>query len=206
MQLVFIHGWAFSPDIWLPIQQNLPGQSFTNVDLGYFQHPATLVNTLPDNALYIGHSLGVLWALEHVYKKMSGLVSISGFDCFYQHVPAKNIALMKYGIKKNTNIQLASFARQCGLGIQPAHAVTQKETLLDGLNTLSKSDCSKQRKELAIPILPLASTDDAIVSASMTEKIWKDYNIQWNENGGHILPLKEPEWCALHISNFLKQL
>ena len=33
----------------------------------------------------------------------------------------------------------------------------------------------------------------------MSEAIWGSGNIDWSESGGHVLPLRHPEWCARHV-------
>ena len=50
--------------------------------------------------------------------------------------------------------------------------------------------------------LALASRDDAIVPAAISEAIWKETGIVWSPDGGHVLPLRHPRWCARHVLEF----
>jgi hypothetical protein len=40
----------------------------------------------------------------------------------------------------------------------------------------------------------------------MSEAIWRSDNILWSDTGGHVLPLKHPEWCANHVLDFAHAL
>ena len=66
-------------------------------------------------------------------------------------------------------------------------------------------DESGARAELACPMLALAARDDEVVPQAMSEGIWSD-NIRWSDTGGHVLPLKLPEWCANHVLDFAHAL
>jgi len=55
-------------------------------------------------------------------------------------------------------------------------------------------------------MLALASRDDTIVPPAMTESIWRDTNIVWSNDGGHVLPLRHPRWCARHVLEFVHAL
>ncbi len=199
MQFVFVHGWGFSPKIWHPLQKLLPNDDITNIDLGYFDSPPSSLSNLPENALYIGHSLGVLWILENAFNKMAGLVSISGFDCFFKYIPEEILEQMQSKLIQKPALQLASFQRQCGIKGKIHFSNIQQNNLLEGLQTLMTKNCSASKEKLTIPLLCLAAKDDKIVPQSMTKNIWNKRPIEWSNNGQHILPLERPEWCLKHI-------
>ena len=67
-------------------------------------------------------------------------------------------------------------------------------------------DAPKAKQELACPVLALAARDDAVVPASMSEAIWETPGIIWSPDGGHVLPLRHPRWCARHVLEFANAL
>ena len=62
------------------------------------------------------------------------------------------------------------------------------------------------KTKLACPTLALAARDDAVVPQAMSEAIWGSDTIRWSETGGHVLPLKRPQWCARHVFDFAHAL
>jgi pimeloyl-[acyl-carrier protein] methyl ester esterase len=66
-------------------------------------------------------------------------------------------------------------------------------------------DARKAREALSCPVLALATQDDVIVPPSMSEAIWGE-RIIWSPDGGHVLPLKHPDWCACHVLEFAHAL
>jgi pimeloyl-[acyl-carrier protein] methyl ester esterase len=54
-------------------------------------------------------------------------------------------------------------------------------------------------------VLALAARDDAIVPPAMSQSIWRERLI-WSPDGGHVLPLRHPQWCARHVLEFANSL
>jgi pimeloyl-[acyl-carrier protein] methyl ester esterase len=54
-----------------------------------------------------------------------------------------------------------------------------------------------------LPIKVLASRDDQIVLRKMTLDIWRKHSIKWVDDGGHMLPITQSDWCTEHIKEFL---
>ena len=92
--------------------------------------------------------------------------------------------------------------------LSPSHPpeALNVERLDEGLGWLMDWDESKARAELACPTLALAARDDEVVPQAMSEAIWGSDTIRWSETGGHVLPLKHPEWCANHVLDFAHAL
>ena len=206
MKIVFVHGWGFTPDLWQPIQENLVSHELISIDLGYFGSPPSPISSLPDKALYIGHSLGVMWILNHAANKLSGLISINGFDCFYRYVPKKVLQKMEKGIERDSELQLNAFYSQCSAIKITIPSPPDRDNLLKGLSDLSNLDLRQKKMSQKRPISVLASCNDLIVPETMTQKIWDTSNITWSRSGGHLLPLTQPEWCSLHIKDFIAKL
>ncbi|MDQ2105428.1 alpha/beta fold hydrolase, partial [Azospirillum isscasi] len=58
------------------------------------------------------------------------------------------------------------------------------------------------REALAGPALALAGAQDPIVPPAMTEQALSGIDTAWHPEGGHLLPLTAPGWCAERIAAF----
>lgn len=210
MHFVFVHGWGFSPAIWREVIGNVGNAEVTLVDLGFISGGPEAAAAWPSEAIAVGHSLGLLWLLHRAGEvetpPFRGLVSIQGFDRFCPHVPASRVAGMRRGLRRNPYQVLEAFWRGCGAEPFASPEALNVEQLDQGLGWLMDWDESRARAELACPTLALAARDDAIVPAAMSEAIWSSGNIRWSETGGHVLPLKHPQWCARHVLDFAHAL
>jgi pimeloyl-[acyl-carrier protein] methyl ester esterase len=180
------------------------------VDLGFIAGGPKAAAQWPSDAIAVGHSLGVLWLLHRARQEghapFRALVSIEGFDRFCPHIPPSRVAGMRRGLRRDAYQTVEAFWRGCGTELfAPADALNV-ERLDEGLSRLMDWDESKAKAELACPILALAARDDAIVPQAMTEAIWRSDTIRWSDTGGHVLPLKHPEWCASHVLDFAHAL
>lgn len=206
MELVLVHGWGFHGGIWKALSERLSDRHHGLVDLGFVRDGPKGIGTWPDNAVYVGHSFGLLWLLKHGPKNMRGLVSIAGFDCFHIHGDTVALADMKAGLERNPGAQMRSFWRACGLDKPIEPATPDPATLKAGLDWLGAWDARAERAALDCPILALGSADDAIVPGPMSEAVWQGQDLRMRETGGHGLPLTEPDWCAAEITRFLDAL
>lgn len=203
MHLVLVHGWGFNASIWAPLIARLPGADTTVVDLGFVGEGARADDQdWPEDAIAVGHSLGVLWLLKHGNGQFRGLVSAQGFDRYCPHVPKSRVIALKRGIDRDPAGTMAAFWRSCGApGFAPPEALNA-DRLREGLDWLIQWDAEVARKSLRCPVLSLATRDDVIVPPAMTETIWGKENVVWLPEGGHVLPFEFPEWCATHVLEF----
>lgn len=206
MDIVFVHGWGFHGGIWAPVSDRLSRQAHGLVDLGFVRDGPKGIGTWPDNAVYVCHSFGLVWLLKHGPKRMRGLVSIAGFDCFAAHGDMTAVKEMKAGLERNPVAQLRLFWRACGLERPIEPATPDPATLKAGLDWLATWDARDERAALACPVLALASADDAIVPSAMSRAIWEGEDVRLSPTGGHALPLTRPDWCAAEIKRFLDAL
>ncbi len=202
--IVFIHGWGFNGSIWREISAYLPDISRSSIELGFVGEAARGPQVIPDNAIIVAHSLGVLWALRHLPKQPAGLVSICGFDRFSPPVPRGDLLIMKRGLKKNQMVQMSHFWRACGVAPFAQAEQLNQSALIEGLDGLMNWDARKQLENLTCPVHVLAALDDEIVSKRMACDIWGEEKINWSKNGGHGLPLTHPKWCADQIKQFVE--
>jgi pimeloyl-[acyl-carrier protein] methyl ester esterase len=211
MHFVFVHGWGFNPRIWRDLTGYMRNSEVSFVDLGFIEGGPKAAATWPGDAIAVGHSLGVLWLLHRAGEAGSalpfrGLVSIQGFDRFCPPIPASRVAGMRRGLRRDPGQTLEAFWRGCGTEPFAPPEALNVERLDEGLGWLMEWDETRTRAALACPILALAARDDAIVPQAMSEAIWRSDNILWSETGGHVLPLKHPEWCANHVLDFAHAL
>jgi pimeloyl-[acyl-carrier protein] methyl ester esterase len=205
MRLVLVHGWGFHAGIFADFIGHLEGAEVTLVDLGFVAGGPKGASEWPEDAIAVGHSLGLLWLLERGRGRYRALVSIQGFDCFSCHVAPSRLAALKRGLEREPAGTLQAFWRSCGASGFALPEALNVARLDEGLDWLMTWDATKARKELACPVLALASRDDVIVPPSMSEAIWGE-NIIWSPDGGHVLPLKHPRWCARHVLEFAHTL
>ena len=211
MRFVFVHGWGFHAGIWRDLIAHLPGEAEVSlVDLGFVAGGPEGSSDWPSDAVAIGHSLGFLWLLHRAGERASSpatasfraLVSIQGFDRFCPPIPLSRVAGMRRQLKRDAGATLGAFWRACGTEAFAPPSALNIDRLDEGLGWLMDWDFRGMKGRLDCPTLALAARDDGIVPEVMSEDIWGRTNIHWSQSGGHVLPLKHPEWCARHVLDF----
>jgi pimeloyl-[acyl-carrier protein] methyl ester esterase len=206
MHFVLVHGWGFHAGIWADVIGHLGGAEVTLVDLGFVAGGPKGEVEWPADSIAIGHSLGLLWLLERGHGRFRALVSVQGFDCFSCHIAPSRIAGLRRGLARNPGETLQAFWRACGASGFAWPDALNAARLDEGLDWLMHWDARAAKAALDCPVLALAARDDVIVPASMTEAIWSETGILWSPDGGHVLPLKHPLWCARHVLEFADAL
>lgn len=208
MDFVLVHGWGFNAGIWDELRNKMGSKARLNeFNLGFIRGGPENAGNWPENAIAIGHSLGVLWLLHHKKQhNFKALVSIQGFDRFCPHIPPSRVERMRRDLAADAASTMGRFWRACGT--QPFAPLESfgLERLDEGLGWLLDWDETETKANLDCPLLALASRDDAIVPPSMSSAIWGEETIVWSEGGGHVLPLSRPEWCAQHVLDFAHDL
>lgn len=198
MDIVFVHGWASGAFIWDSIIDEFKDHNCHTVNLGFIGKEEIAI---PEGKFIgIGHSLGGPWLLKHYPEQMIGFISIASFNCFYQHVPQQILRSMRKNITKDMTAQLIDFWKHAGLDDPRSFKNLNLDKLIKGLNWLSQWDIDIPSN---LPVKSLASRDDQIVSEKMSQYIWNDYDIQWIDKGGHMLPLTQSKWCIEEITKFI---
>jgi pimeloyl-[acyl-carrier protein] methyl ester esterase len=210
MHFVFVHGWGFNAALWRDVVDNMPASEVALIDLGFIAGGPKASTDWPNDAVAVGHSLGLLWLLHRTSEEggapFRGLVSIQGFDRFCPHVPAARVNGMRRALRRDAAQMLDGFWRGCGAEPYAPPEALNIGRLDEGLGWLLDWDETGARSTLACPTLALAARDDAVVPPAMSEAIWAGGNIRWSETGGHVLPLKRPDWCADHVLDFAHAL
>jgi pimeloyl-[acyl-carrier protein] methyl ester esterase len=206
MHFVLVHGWGFHAGIWADFIGHLDGAGVTLVDLGFVAGGPKGSSEWPADAVAVGHSLGLLWLLKHGQERFRGLISIQGFDCFCCHIAPSRVQALKRGLEREPHGSLQAFWRSCGAAGFALPEALNVARLDEGLDWLMHWDAREAKDDLTCPVLALASKDDAIVPPAMTEAIWQASDIVWSEDGGHVLPVRHPRWCAHHVLEFARAL
>ena len=110
---------------------------------------------------------------------------------------------MKKNIAKDITAQLQDFWHHAGLDQPKGFMNLKPKKLVEGLGWLSKWNVEIPSN---IPLKILACRDDHIVPEKMTQDIWSEYDIEWIEDGGHMLPITKAEWCTEHIKDFIDDI
>lgn len=198
MNIVFVHGWGSGGFVWKYILPHFEEHNVHVVNLGFLGDEDI---TLPEGKFIgIGHSLGGLWLLQHYPEHLSGFISVASFNCFHKHIKRQILEQMKRNVIKDTITQVKDFWHHAGLDKSSGFINLKPAKLIEGLSWLSKWDANIPHN---IPIKILASRDDNIVPEKMTRDIWKNYDIEWVDDGGHMLPITKDEWCVKHIKKFI---
>jgi pimeloyl-[acyl-carrier protein] methyl ester esterase len=206
MRFVIVHGWGFHAGLWADMAAHLGEAEITLVDLGFLAGGPKGSEDWPPDAIAIGHSLGALWLLKRGGGRFKALVSIQGFDRFCPYVAPSRVAALKRGLANDPGGAMQAFWRSCGA---PGFALPEAlnvARLDEGLDWLMHWDAQAAKGDLECPVLALAARDDPIVPPAMSEAIWQGAGIVWSPDGGHVLPLKRPRWCARHVLEFAHTL
>lgn len=200
--LVFVHGWAFGPEFWMPLRRELGVREALTLDLGFFG-PVNL--SLPvEPFVAVGHSLGLLWLLRHAQDRLAALVSLGGFGRF--DAPAGPTRAMRRGLSRDPAQVINAFHQACALPAElaPNEATLAKarpEQLAHGLDWLLHWDERAALEAFGRPLLALAAADDAVVPPDLSRASFPK-NLVMLDSGGHAFPASRPALCARHMAPF----
>ncbi len=130
MHVVLVHGWGFNARIWAELVPHLGGADITLVDLGFVTGGPKGQEAWPEDAIAVGHSLGVLWLLKQEAHRFKGLVSIQGFDRFCPHVAPARVAALKRGLARDPGGTMRRFGGPAAPRIsrRPRHSMSHGST------------------------------------------------------------------------------
>ena len=216
--LLYVHGWAFDGSVWdalrEALREALPDLPHAVVQAGYFEGQSRRLPTGFDPRqpfIVIGHSYGVMYAVGRYLALPGclGLVSINGFtrfsaaDDFPGGVATRVLDRMLTRLATRTVDVVDDFRQRCGAAASTG--VPRVAALSDDLRAMRDEDLrarlDARSSAHAFPVLALASDDDAIVSADVTRACFPQPVCL--PQGGHLLPLTAPAWCATHIQRFI---
>lgn len=205
--IVFVHGWGFDASFWDGICEKFSGYSVSCVDLGFFGKED---KHLPERAIYITHSMGLAWTLEHA-PEIEALVVINGFtkfcasDDWSDGVAERMLTRMIRQFERIPEKVWMDFMGNSGLVDPRFPGNADVDQLKAGLEYLLTADVRQKYHSLSCPKSILASQDDAIVPEKLTVASFET-DIIWYKDAKHVLPLNNPADCARHIQEFLDHL
>jgi len=148
MRFVLVHGWGFHAGLFADFIAHLHGAGVTLVDLGFVAGGPKGATEWPEDAIAVGHSLGLLWLLKNGGGRYKALISVQGFDCFCCHIAPSRLAALKRGLERDPNGTLQAFWRSCGAAGFAWPEALNVPRLEDGLNWLSKWDVRRIKEGL----------------------------------------------------------
>ena len=208
--LFFLHGWGFDSSVWQKLAGEFQDVRTQFADLGYFGRQCC--PRIEGPVVAVGHSLGSLLLLNKPPRDCRALVAINGFDYFAQKpgspgVDPRLISRMLMRFRSASAEVLAEFRRQCRTGTAPD--VANVELLYMHLGLLLDADARERTNRWNGPILSLQADDDPILPAELQSRVFAEGRAVRRvsrADGGHVLPLTQPTWCAAQIRSLLAQL
>lgn len=194
--LLLLHGWGFDARIWDALATALPDFPIVRWDRGYFGEKAESAIEPPFAA--IGHSLGAM-LLADLLPHDIPLVAINGFDRFSGDgaVAPRVVERMRARFAEDPAAVLAEFRARCGA--PPAPEDIDEGRLADDLALLGSRHVTSRPNR----ILVLQGDADPILPGSLRASVFPGAERATHEEGGHLLPVSHPQWCAEQIEAFL---
>jgi len=208
--LVFLHGWGFAASLWDGVIARLPGHACIADDRGYFGPP---VAALPEGPFVaVAHSFGAMRALADPPGECIGMVALGGFDRFADRGDGTGIAQrilsrMIARLDEDPQGVLAEFRRRCGCVAPFAPPVAAR--LREDLVRLRDDDCRAAAAGAPFPILSLQGEADPLLPPAMRDAAFAASALRETRTlpeGGHLLPLSHPRWCAKQVAQFAERL
>ncbi|WP_135078222.1 alpha/beta hydrolase [Terasakiella sp. SH-1] len=204
-KLVFVHGWGFDPSFWEGVTMFLPTFDKEFVDLGFKGEENPVIDP---NAVYVTHSMGLPWALEHV-PSCKGLIAINGFTKFCADenwpdgVAPRMLQRMISQFDKMPEKVWTDFMKNCG-DLFPVYSdAFHTQELSEGLKYLSQCDVRQAFESFDGKFMAIASETDRIIPEKLTSTSFGE-EVIWYKEGNHLLPLFESQAIAEDILAFLR--
>jgi pimeloyl-[acyl-carrier protein] methyl ester esterase len=210
MMALFVHGWGFDSSIWSGVAALLPELRFAMSDRGYFGAPVAPLPTEP--VVAVTHSFGAMRVLRDPPPNCRGLVAINGFDSFTARdetpgVHPRIVERMLTRFASDPATVLSDFRRRCGS--DAPFGSFDPEPLREDLEALRDWDCTAVSADWQLPIFSLQGAADPILVPAMLDHTFSGAPLLERmtlPDGGHLLPLTHPEFCARQIATFIERL
>ncbi|MBN7797878.1 malonyl-ACP O-methyltransferase BioC [Parahaliea mediterranea] len=238
-ELVLLHGWGSSRACWralLPALRpwanvtlvDLPGLGGAGPPLALDELLAAIVARAPQEAVYVGWSLGgqlaALLAARYP-QRVNGLVTLASNPHFaaadgWPGVVPRQLELVREGYIANPERALKRFEALQALQLDGAPAIRHalcacREAgaagMVRGLNWLSQLDTRQVLAALPVPQLHLLGERDQLVPRGLVpalENLLRERaqaEVCLLPGAGHALPLQAPEAVAAALADFLER-
>ena len=198
MILRFLHGWGFDAGFWASLAGELAEWRVIADDRGYFGAPESPEAAGP--CIVVAHSFGAMRTLSAPPPDCRGLIAINGFDRFVPGVSQRIVDRMIARFDTAPAAVLGDFRKRCGddRPFGDIDAAVLREDLL----ALRDMDCTGRSAAWSPPILSLQGAEDSLLPGPMRDGVFADAPLlqrMTHADGGHLLPIEHPAWCARAI-------
>ncbi|WP_194149752.1 alpha/beta fold hydrolase [Oecophyllibacter saccharovorans] len=222
--LYLCHGWGYDSGFWNAMLSHLPGWRAVCSEAGYFtpDRPPVMPEWPKRPWLAVGHSAGVQDLLQrfggHWPAGCRGLASFNGFARFTsapdhpQGLAERVLSRMERRLLTHPREVLADFRQLCSSDQATADLLTDlpapdMSRLRQGLIQLRQRDCrgqlSQMHRHRAGRLFSLVGGRDPLSPARlgpvlkpMPEERADPIQVTCLPQGGHLLPLTHPAFCA----------
>lgn len=209
---LFVHGWSFDRSFWDALLLRLRDYDCYVRDRGYWGGSVAEA-VPPPGYVAVGHSAGVMDLLGDLPPGCAGLIAINGFTRFaaaeqFPGVPHRLLDRMIARLDEVPGETVAAFRARLGAeaalpaDVEAGH-VLQQDRLREGLVALRDGDLRDRLSRFSLPFVALGGAEDPLVSPAMTAASFGSSAIL-RPDGGHLLPLTDPDWCAGHLREFIR--
>jgi len=194
--LLLLHGWGFDASIWDALAVALPDFPIVRWDRGYFGEKGESPIDPPFAA--VGHSLGAM-LLADLLPHDIPVIAINGFDRFSGDgaVAPRVVERMRTRFAEDAADVLNEFRARCGA--PPAPEEIDESRLANDLALLASRHIASRPNR----ILVLQGAADPILPESLRATVFPGAERVTHPEGGHLLPISHPGWCAERIEAFL---
>ncbi|EHH68241.1 alpha/beta fold hydrolase [Gluconobacter morbifer] len=204
MDVYCVHGWGFDASFWELMLDHLHDMTAHVADCGYYG--AEYWPALPERPyIAVGHSAGALHLLRRPLPRCAGLVFFNGFprfvagEDFPQGTPARFLERMRSRLGQAPEAVLADFRKRCGVD-SPLPGVPCVERLERGLTALLEEDHRMEAGRWGDRLHWMTGRDDPFDAARAGFS-----SSGQSVEGGHLLPLTQPEACARFLRSSLSE-
>lgn len=251
--LALIHGWGLGPTVWQPVLpllsqrfnvhvlalpgyatpethvNNQPAQDLIQAATSFMQAAEALVDTLPENCIVCGWSLGGMLALQAALlaaqrqKALKGLILIGSTPSFTQRadwphaqpptlLDAFNNALAKdptntlqrfIALLNQGDTQARAIARSLAHGLS-AGKLPDAATLVQGLGWLRDVDLRQKLAAIAVPTLLIHGENDPLMPLPAAQWLKDELphaRLESFAGAAHAPFLNDPERFAMLIGD-----
>jgi pimeloyl-ACP methyl ester carboxylesterase len=200
VNILFVHGWGGSPELWREVSLLLPG-NHTFYDRGYFGTPAHTIRTAGFDAIVL-HSMAPLFLHRNEIPAHIPVALINGFDHFCGTTSATGRAVnrtldrMVQQCELDADATLASFYTLGRCPVPPLPAQKNVPALQADLNLL------RNHQDIAgmlntNPVLAIFSQNDVIAPAFSRNGLERNASkVIFADSASHFLPLTHARWLA----------
>ncbi len=239
--LVLLHGWGVHSGYWGGFVQQLQAYCHVyTVDLpGYGDNVQALddyqlenlldrlIAVMPEQAVYLGWSMGGILALGLAARypdRVLAVVGIASNPCFVASeawpcaMPKATYHAFEAGIRDNCPLTLKRFQSLQVKGCPDERALllqlrrldrqrqmAKEDVLMAGLGLLAQVEMHETLAQISQPVLWVLGANDAIVPLFVQQRMETSVSVQVVEQASHLPFLSHPEKTLQHLLHFFRQ-